>query len=355
MKRGSLEQQQQSSLNRTATLRENISSQPQQQQQQSAKRKPRPRSNRPRQDFLGNDGDGGDWESSPPPLERDPVADPFRRASFASPPQQRQRRGLFLNALTPPERHAEGYDGFFWPLQRPEARRRPRVRAPSADADSLRAQLAVGEQPAQPAQPAAQPAQAAAQPAEAAAPLGYPGHGAVHQLLVHQTLLANERGYVFVSNINVPERLVQSPVARLVVARRIRTFVCLDYAQTPLAQFQITASFELQHTETGAIRQWTGSFNPSGNRLTSIHEFEPFDPPEAFERTFVRASDPDRVANVLRTRPTGVDSDWVFYRLISVIVSVQAIVGRTHHAIYSRQLLDVRSGRRRAIRSFPLP
>lgn len=181
------------------------------------------------------------------------------------------------------------------------------------------------------------------------------GPGAIHQLMVHQTLLANERGYVFVSNINVPERLLQNPISRLALARRIRAFGCTDYAEIPMVQFQITASFELRHVTTGAIRQWTGSFNPSGNRTTSLHNFELFEPAGVFERAFVRSSDPAVAADILRTRPTGVDSSWIFHRLTSVIVCLQAVVGRNHHAIYSRQLLNIRSGRRRAIRSFPLP
>jgi hypothetical protein len=158
-------------------------------------------------------------------------------------------------------------------------------------------------------------------------------------LKVDQTLLRYNDQYLLVSNINIPE----SDFVRLdQVLARTQQLLALDYNGILNIQFQVCATYDLRNTSTGEIRHWNGSFNPKGNRYNSLCDFQPY-LIGTFVNVVTRACHPDNVYN--RLRFFHVETAWVFDRLTSAIISVQARIDPQHPTIERRQLLNRRNGR----------
>lgn len=171
----------------------------------------------------------------------------------------------------------------------------------------------------------------------------------LQDLKVDQTVLQSEHSGIFVTNINIPE----SELGNLdSVLERVRLLIVNDYVNVPNVQYQVCASYELRNTETGDVRQWTGSFNPRGNQSNALSNFQTFS--RDFTNVVLDACSPDNVYRKLRFYH--VQTNWVFSRLNSIVICVQAVVNLNHPTLLRRGLLTKKYGRRkRAVCSFYLP
>lgn len=175
-------------------------------------------------------------------------------------------------------------------------------------------------------------------------------HWTVHDLKVDQTVFSSEDSFIFVTNINIPvQELVNEPEQ---VIQRAYNFISTDYHNVPVVQYQVTATYELRNTVDNSIRQWTGSFSPRNNSYGSLTPFEYFNP------TFIPRVRAASDLNYIRQKLTfvNVSTNYVFERLTSIIINVQASVNANFNTLIQRNLLYVRNGRHfRNQHTFPLP
>lgn len=161
-------------------------------------------------------------------------------------------------------------------------------------------------------------------------------------LKVDQTLLhLPDAGYLLVSNVNIPEAEFVNLDAVLV---RTQQFIDQDYLglQNHI-HYQVCATYELQNVNTGEIRHWSGSFNPRGNRFNVLSQFQPYQA-NTFRGIVAHACSPNNVYN--RLRFFHVSTAWVFRRISSAIITLQARIRPDHDTVNRRGLLQIRNGRR---------
>lgn len=171
----------------------------------------------------------------------------------------------------------------------------------------------------------------------------------IQDLKVDQTVLSSDDRSILVTNVNIPEHEL---VNLDNILDRVSTLVSNDYINIPNIQYQVCATYELRNTATGDIRQWTGSFNPSGNQANTLNQFEYFAP--NFKQVVQNACSQENIYRKLRFYH--VQTNWVFHRITSVIIAVQAVIPNNHPTLIRRSLLLRRHGNRsRAIQSFLLP
>lgn len=168
----------------------------------------------------------------------------------------------------------------------------------------------------------------------------------IQDLKVDQTYLSSESSGILVSNINIPESEFNNLDS---VLERARQLISTDYINVANIQFQVCATYLLKNSETGEQRQWSGSFNPRGNQLNSLSPFQTFAP--NFKTIVKNACSTDNVYR--RLRFYHVQTNWVFEKLTSIIISVQAVVSTSHSTLIRRNLISRRYGR--SIQTFLLP
>lgn len=172
----------------------------------------------------------------------------------------------------------------------------------------------------------------------------------VHDLKVDQTIFSSEESFIFVTNINIPVNYLETNSEQVI--QRVYNFINNEYANVPVVQYQVTATYELRNTVDNSIRQWTGSFSPRNNAFGSLTPFEYFD--QSFVRRVHAASD----LNFIQQKLTfaNVATNYVFERLTSIIINVQAAVNAQFPTLIRRNLLYTRNGRHyRNHQSYALP
>lgn len=168
-------------------------------------------------------------------------------------------------------------------------------------------------------------------------------------LKVDQTLLHYEGTFLLVSNINIPQTEFYQLDS---VLARAQQFIASDYVGVNNIQYQVCATYELRNTSTGEIRHWSGSFNPRGNRHNILSNFQSY-ASNQFRTIVTAACTPNNVYNKLRF--FHVSTAWVFHRLTSAIVSLQARVDPQHPTVERKGLLLARNGRYTRVHlTFPL-
>ena len=160
-------------------------------------------------------------------------------------------------------------------------------------------------------------------------------------LKVDQTVMHHGEYLLLVSNINIPVDRLTTDLDQIL--DRADNFVRQDYVNLHPSHihYQVCASYEIRNTATGEIRHWSGSFNPKGNRLNILSDFQVYSP-ATFKDEVTRACQPNNVYNKLRF--FHVQTAWVFDSLKSVIVCVQANIGALHPTVENRGLLGIRNG-----------
>ena len=171
----------------------------------------------------------------------------------------------------------------------------------------------------------------------------------IQDLKVDQTVLASDERSVLVTNINIPQHEL---VNLDNILDRVTTLISTSYINVQNVMFQVCATYELRNSTTGDIRQWTGSFNPSGNQANTLNQFEYFSP--NFKQVVTNACSEGNIYRKLRFYH--VQTNWVFNRITSVIIAVQAVVQNNHPTLIENKFLSKDGrGRRRANQSFLLP
>lgn len=172
----------------------------------------------------------------------------------------------------------------------------------------------------------------------------------IHELKVDQTALPIREHFILVSNINIPETYLHQEFDA--VLERVQQFIVEDYINTNSVQFQVCATYDLRHSHSGQTKTWTGSFNPRGNQTNALNQFQLFTP-EFIASVKVACSD-ENIYEKLRI--FYVDTNWVFDRLLSIYITVQAVVSIHHPTIIKRSLGSIKNGKtRRAKTTFYLP
>jgi hypothetical protein len=171
----------------------------------------------------------------------------------------------------------------------------------------------------------------------------------IEDLKVDQTYITTGHSGILVTNVNIPNtelNNIDDIIARVV------NLITTDYFNIANVQFQVCATYELRNTATGDVRQWTGSFNPKGNQTSTLSSFQRFG--ANFNQRVKRAITPENVYRKLRF--FNVETNWVFQRLTSVILSFQSEMNPNHPTLFRRSLLVNQHGRKnRAIVTFLLP
>jgi len=174
----------------------------------------------------------------------------------------------------------------------------------------------------------------------------------IGDLKVDQTALPLNHNFILITNFNIPAHLLHRLEEENIV-RRIRAFIIQDYTGIPDVLYQVAATYTLRDVETGATRQWTGSFLPNGNYQSALSRFETFGP--RFYNTVITLSNPAVASR--RLTFVGIDTRWQFHRLTSIVINVQAIVPPAQPVLARRNLTGGGHGRgrQRAHASFLLP
>lgn len=170
----------------------------------------------------------------------------------------------------------------------------------------------------------------------------------LQDLKVDQTAIASGNIAILVSNINIPISEFQNLDN---VVERVRNFILTDYISVETVLFQVCATYQLKHVETGEIRQWTGSFNPKGNQLNTLCNFQLFSP--QFKTQVINACSDENIQRKLNFYH--VETSWVFYQTTSIIISVQSVVNLHHPTILRKSLFSRHHGHKGTIQTFYLP
>ena len=131
---------------------------------------------------------------------------------------------------------------------------------------------------------------------------------------------------------------------------RAQRLLSADLAPSRM-QYQLTGTYILRNINTGETVSFTGSFFAKANSPAIIQGFRPYN-----EATFVRNSF-DALENAEEQLRSwrGQDTRFVFDRLVSVIVTVNALVTQNHPVLEKRQLLSNHGRYSRRRRTFKLP
>lgn len=172
----------------------------------------------------------------------------------------------------------------------------------------------------------------------------------VQHLKVDQTAILHENSYLLISNINIPVRFLNT-LENNGVLHRIIDFINQDYINIQNIYYHVTATYILKNSQSGATRQWSGSFSPAGNVLNAIQPFRLY--------SLASITNLPTVCNVNSTeailRTSNLETVWKFESLTSIILNVQALVPINHPTLLFRDLVYTNHGRRRVHNTFPLP
>jgi len=175
------------------------------------------------------------------------------------------------------------------------------------------------------------------------------------RLKASQTVMpSDQNGYIFVTNINIPTVFFQLPD----IVQRAKDFVNRDYLLQPNEQlpsqvyFEISASYQLVHADSGTQRDWVGSFSPKRNfSLTPILEFV-----TGFEDAIRPLLDLNHLKQKIARLVQG-DSLWKVQSVSSLIVNVQSAVPPNHPTLRTKDLVSGNNGVRirRRVKEYDLP
>lgn len=130
--------------------------------------------------------------------------------------------------------------------------------------------------------------------------------------------------FVYALNFNLPAEDLENPDRANELLESVQT--CIeDEFPTEIGigevYFRITASYILTHVATKEPRLWQGSFQPRTTQEHNILSNRLFSP-DTFGRTAGEAVSPERVVRKLKLGNE--NSNWIFNKLRSVIISFQA-------------------------------
>lgn len=162
------------------------------------------------------------------------------------------------------------------------------------------------------------------------------------------TISVNIEETLFISNINIPEHYLDNIRP---VLERVFAFIQRDYIGIPVVRYHLSATYELVHKVTGALRHWAGSFMPKDQNLSTIDHFQILGP--NFINRLTPLCNQDNIIEKLFFH--GIETDWQFHSLASIVITVEAIVAPNYHTLLLRNLLTRRNGRTRKHVTFPLP
>ena len=140
----------------------------------------------------------------------------------------------------------------------------------------------------------------------------------------------SSHSFLFLVNFNLPAvHLTDGSLEQRlgVIQRCLESEFGWEIASGAL-QYCVTATYNLQHAETGETRLWTGTFQPIARRKTYLRTFAVYRPDD-----FVQ----EAAAAVAQTHTTnaltwiGENTKWTFDGLESVIFCFQARCSATRH------------------------
>lgn len=170
----------------------------------------------------------------------------------------------------------------------------------------------------------------------------------VERLKVDQTIIDAGNKFILISNINIPKRFINRPDQNETFSR-IENFINETYSTLDTIWFEISATYQLVHRESGTPRDWVGSFNPRFGPL--LHETCIFD--ANFKNILNRILILPEVEQKL-LQFNNVASDWVFDTLYSIIIHISGFIPKDFPIVYMRGLLS-NHGKGRRVATYDLP
>ena len=170
----------------------------------------------------------------------------------------------------------------------------------------------------------------------------------VDRLKVDQTIIDAGVKFILISNINIPKVYINR-ADQDEIFTRIENFIDSTYSTLETIWFEISATYLLVHRESGAPREWVGSFNPRFGPI--IHETTIYDVnfKNILNRVIVL---PELEQKLLQFN--NIASDWVFDTLYSIIIHVSGFIPKDYPVVYRRGLLN-NNGRGRRVATYDLP
>ena len=132
---------------------------------------------------------------------------------------------------------------------------------------------------------------------------------------------------VLLSNFNIPLRLLNSSQT----FERVLAIVCVDYDESlRKVYFAISATYVLEHKQTGEEKFFAGSFHARGIQQSLVAPFQPL-VKDTFVNSVLIIVNVDRVINKLKLLLP--NSVWQVKELTSIIINVQGETHQDHKAI----------------------
>jgi hypothetical protein len=170
----------------------------------------------------------------------------------------------------------------------------------------------------------------------------------VDSIAIQQREEGHGISYLVIYNINIPAAIIYNDQERRNVLERARRLLMNDFGNLDI-RYQVTASYYLRNSITGAQQTWTGSFFARHNSLAQLSGFRAFDNDSFVQTTFQATQGQDVEANL---RWNTLDTAWKFEALLSIIINVQCSVP-TGHKTVARRNLSVKTFKNR--QTFALP
>lgn len=171
-------------------------------------------------------------------------------------------------------------------------------------------------------------------------------------LKVDQTIVGVGDNFILLTNVNIPEHLLDNGDILIDILRRIKRLIDEHYVGSSKTTFEITGSYELIFDGNTSIL-WTGSFLPRNSKVPCIQEFT------AVTREFVEILTPvlsnrEYIIRKLKS-VNNKDTRFEFVRLISIIFNIQGFIPKNHFSVIALGLHYPRKYGRRNIVTYPLP
>lgn len=162
----------------------------------------------------------------------------------------------------------------------------------------------------------------------------------INDLKVDQSSFPGSRNnsILLVTNINIPSRLVNNVLPTL---QRCSNFLNSEYLDATRVSYQVIATYQLIHTTSGAIRQWTGSFMPGRNHPNALQDFQLYS--DDFIDQVLPLCDSDLIT--ARLKFWNVNTHWSFHKFTSLVINVQGAVDVNSHVLQRRNLQHIRKRR----------
>lgn len=151
---------------------------------------------------------------------------------------------------------------------------------------------------------------------------------------------------ILLYNVSVPAEIIRDPIRRRNVLERVGDFLAYDFGPDAQISYQITATYYLINTIDQTLRLWSGSFFTRENNPNLVQDFRRFNAQTFVEQAFAGTENVEA-----KVQWRGLDTNWQFDSLQTVVISAQCKVGQNSAVLRRRNL----RAKKNKTTSFALP